>query len=174
MKYSIFVLVAALALGSGCASIKQAATDRVDLGDGLIFDLVPVGPAFAAADKAAPGSGAVLRLIESDLKSKREAKLGPFGGLPYTTARQVILKTGVVIQEDEIAKIVRIRTPIVPAPVIDVVEPMDYGTQPPATLPIPEPTPPVVTPDAPPAIDPPAATPASIEDALKAISEAGK
>lgn len=172
MKYMVFVLL--LALGSGCASMKQAATERVDLGDGLIFDLVPVGPAFAAADKAAPGSGAVLRLIESDLKSKRDAKLGPFGGLPYTTARQVILKTGVVIQEDEIAKIVRIRTPIVPAPVIDVVEPADYGTQPAATVPPAQPTPPVVTPEAPPAIDPPATPPASIEDRLEAISEVGK
>lgn len=119
-----------LGLLAGCSTVKQAAMERVDLGDGLIFDVVPVGPAFAAADKAYPGAGTVLKLVEAQLAAKREAKLGPFNGLPFTTERQVVLKDGTVIPQDKIAKIVRIRTPIVPQPIVDVVEPADISTQP--------------------------------------------
>ncbi len=137
IKLIAAMLVAGLM--AGCSTIKQAAVERVDLGDGLIFDLVPVGPAFAAADKAAPGSGAVLKMVEGQLAAKREAKLGPFNGLPYTTERQVVLMDGTVIPQEKIAKIVRIRTPIVPQPIVDVVEPADVSIRP-VTNSIPEPT----------------------------------
>jgi hypothetical protein len=108
---------------SGCAMLKQEAASRVDLGDGMVFDVIPVGAAVTGANAVVPGSGAVLDKIEKRLAAKREAKLGPFNGLPYTTTRSVILKTGVVIPESDIAKIVETLTPIVPAAVTRVIDP---------------------------------------------------
>lgn len=115
---------------SGCAMLKQEAASRVDLGDGMVFDVIPVGAAVTGANAVVPGSGAVLDKIEKRLAAKREAKQGPFNGLPYTTTRSVILKDGKIIPESEIAKIVETLTPIVPVPVTRVIEPAAFGTRP--------------------------------------------
>lgn len=132
------IVVAALALAgaltvNGCAMLKGQAASRVDLGDGMVFDVIPVGAAVTGANAVVPGSGEVLNKIEARLAAKREAKYGPFNGLPYTTTRSVILKNGTVITEAEIAKIVETLTPIVPAAVTRVIEPAAFGTVPAAS-----------------------------------------
>ena len=129
MKRIIVVALALLAC-SGCAVLKDQAMQRVDLGDGMVFDVVPVGAAVTGANAVVPGSGEVLAKIEKRLAAQREAKLGPFNGLPYTRTRSVILKDGTVIAEAQIAKIVETLTPIVPAAVTRVIEPADFGTRP--------------------------------------------
>ena len=129
MKRIIAVALAVLAC-SGCAVLKDQAKQRVDLGDGMVFDVLPVGPAFAGANAVVPGSGQILAKLEEQFAAKREAKLGPFNGLPYTRTRSVILKDGTVIAEAQIAKIVETLTPIVPAAVTRVIEPADFATAP--------------------------------------------
>jgi len=142
------VLVALLA--SGCASVKE----RIDLGDGLVFDLVPVG--------AVPGdTGKALKFISDRYAVEREARLGPFNGLPFTTRRTVILKDGTEIPEERIAKIVRTRTPVMPAPVVDVLDPADFPSNP--IQPAPEATVPPASPSEPATGSP---IPAPVQDSL--------
>lgn len=115
-------------LVSGCASLSRETAERVDLGDGLVFDLIPVSAVAAGANALQPGAGSVVQQVERKLAAKREARLGPFNGLPFTTTRSVILKNGTVISEGEIAKIVETLTPIVPEPVTRVIAPSEFGT----------------------------------------------
>ena len=87
----------------------------------------------------------------------------PFGGLDYTRQRQVVLKDGSIIQEQQIEKIVEILTPIVPAPIVRVIEPEAIATRPVEAAPTPTPTLPPATLD-----------PQPISEALDALESLGK
>lgn len=127
-----------VAIGAGCSTpqvnqakedIKAEVSGTVDLGDGKIFNLVPVSMASNAADSAAPGAGKIVDLVAGGFKERRDARLGPFNGLPYTVERQVVLKTGVVIPQSEIENIIEVLTPIVPSAITRVVKPAAFSTQ---------------------------------------------
>ena len=116
----------------GCAAARQnLGNNQVDIpGVGA----VPVETVARWADIARPGAGAAIRMGEAGLQDALgRTPQGPFGGLPYTTARQVVLKNGTVITEAEIERIVEILTPIVPAAIVRVGAPPDYVTAPVAT-----------------------------------------
>lgn len=87
----------------------------------------------------------------------------PFGGLDYTRQRQVVLRDGTVIQEQQIEKIVEILTPIVPAPIVRIIEPEAIATRPVEDAPTPTPTLPPATLD-----------PKTISEALDALESLGK
>lgn len=137
----LLLLLLACAITSGCATpfgkkVNSAVAERVDLGDGMIFDLVPVSLGSKAADAAYPGSGKIIDAIEAKLKGQRDAKLGPFNGLPYTTQRQVVLKADLaaklgraILSEQEIENIIEVLTPIVPGSITRVIEPKNFGTK---------------------------------------------
>lgn len=159
------VLCALCGCGTFGKKVGAEVADRVDLGDGTVLGIVPISLAATAANAVRPGAGDYVNMLEGKLKSQREAKLGPFNGLPYTTTRQVVLKTGAVIPESEIERIVEIMTPTVPGPIIRVIEPANYNTVPATVAPVTN--------------APPAATPATEEAAatvsnlLEAIGTSG-
>lgn len=114
-------------LAAGCAtggdkriSVRDAIADRVDIGDGEVMDAVPASTVIGAIDKAVPGSGTALTAAEENLKSRREAKFGPFGGLPYTIRPYAITKDGTVLTEKDLAEVGEIYVPVVPEPVVRV------------------------------------------------------
>jgi hypothetical protein len=126
-----FLIVVCMGLAAmGCASFQKAVSDRVDPGDGKVLGVVPVDLVSEGADAAAPGSGKIVGRIEEALKARREAKLGPFNGMAFTTRREIILKDGTSITEEKIAKIIETLTPIVPEPVVRVITPAQFVTVP--------------------------------------------
>ena len=155
MKMAIMGSVVVLAMFStGCAQLREG------IGNGRVFGVVDVDDAAKAVDKLYPGSGSALRAISSgaaDLTGK--TPIGPFGGLPYTIRRDVVLTDGTRIPEERIAQIVETLTPVVPAAIVRVVAPASFATAPPsdkpdAPLPAPVLTEPAVT-------SPAASTPAA-------------
>ncbi|TXH09812.1 MAG: hypothetical protein E6R03_16175 [Hyphomicrobiaceae bacterium] len=132
MKSIAAILSVCLLAGCGTLGPKLGSTvaDQIDLGDGMVFGIVPISEAASAVNKAAPGGGAVVDALGEHFAKQRQAKYGPFNGLQYTTERQVVLKTGKVIPQSEIDRIVEILSPIVPGPIVRVVEPqrMSYET----------------------------------------------
>lgn len=121
MKKLIMAMAVAVSL-CGCASPWK-------FGDGKIGP-VSVDTVAGAADLARPGTGALIRHGETTLQNVMGVKVGPFGGLPYTTQRQVILLDGTIITDAQIAKIIEILTPVMPAAIVRTVLPADYVTVP--------------------------------------------
>jgi len=120
--------ILSLSLIVGCKSADLGAI-KDGLGDGKLANTVPITAIADAAEVARPGSKAIILAAEAQLKALTgKVEQGPFGGLPYTTTRQVVLKDGTRISEEQIAQIIEILTPVVPAAIVRVVLPADYTT----------------------------------------------
>lgn len=124
----ILTCVMLVLVGAGCANLGNGMVDIPGVG------AIPIENIAGAMDAGAPGSGDILRGGEAQLQAALgRTPPGPFGSLPYTVERQVVLKSGVVIKQDEIEKILEILTPTTPNPIIRVVAPEDFLTVPVAT-----------------------------------------
>lgn len=124
------VIVAMLSSSCSTAGVKQ----RVDLGDGQIFDLLPVSPAAKALNIYKPGAGDALLKIEDVLAARRAANLGKtdtntIERLERVTSYQFLLKEpvdGLILQASNISTVQRIRAPVVPDSIVDEVSLDDF------------------------------------------------
>lgn len=118
----IIVMATSSMITSGCNTIKK----HVDLGDGQVLDVIPVSAVAAGANLAQPGAGKAVNALEGFLAERRDEAKGPFGGLPVATRYTIALKTPAsdgqtIIQQEQIEKIYRHRSAIVPDPITDEV-----------------------------------------------------
>lgn len=115
---------------TGCSTIQK----HVDLGDGQVLDVVPVAAVAAGANIAQPGLGKAINTAEGYLAGMRDQAKGPFGGLPVATKFTLTLTTPAtegqtIIPQDQIGKIYRERSAIVPAPITDEVSIGEFFAQ---------------------------------------------
>lgn len=123
------VIGGALLVAGGCAKLGNG---RVDLPGGAGIEVETLAAAVAAAGQ--PAVATAIRAGEVQLAGVMgKTPAGPFGALPYRTQRDVVLKNGQRIGQEEIAQIVETLTPVVPDPIVRVVAPEDLRLVPVAT-----------------------------------------
>lgn len=127
---AIGIMLKSCLMLTGCSTIKK----HIDLGDGQVLDVVPVAAVAAGANFAQPGAGKLVNAAESYLAGNRADKEGPFGGLPVATKYTLTLKTPAtegqtIIPHDQIGKIYRERSAIMPAPITDEVSVEQFFAQ---------------------------------------------